>query len=77
MNTLSQNNCFTPRLCAIKGILKTEPILKATPKDTQLHAKTAVQREKLVLSDNYNQISITTPEASDRSKRVAGRHIRG
>lgn len=50
MITLSQNNCFTPRLCAVKGILKTEPIFKATLKDTQLHAKTAAQREEIVLA---------------------------
>ena len=51
--------------------------LKATPKEIQLFAKNKVEREKLVLADNYNQINITTQEASDRSKRVAGRHIRG
>ena len=49
----------------------------ATPRETQLHAKTAAQREKLVMADNYNQIHITTQASSDESRRKAGRHLRG
>lgn len=50
---------------------------KATPRETKLHAASKAQREKLVFAETKNHIHITTKEASDRSKRVAGRHLRG
>lgn len=51
--------------------------LKATPRETQLHAASKSQRETIALSTPKNQIHITTQAESDRSKRVAGRHLRG
>ena len=56
---------------------QTEIKLKATPRETQLHAASKAQRETIALSTPKNQIHITTQEASDRSRRVAGRHLRG
>lgn len=50
---------------------------KATPRETQLHTASKAQREKIALSTPKNHIHITTKEASDRSKRVAGRHLKG
>jgi hypothetical protein len=49
--------------------------LKATPKETQLHAASKAEREHMTLKDASNQISIPSQEASDRSRRVAGRRI--
>lgn len=54
-----------------------KPVLKLvpTPRETQLYAASKSQREKIVLSDAKNGISIPTQAQSDRSKRVAGRRI--
>lgn len=69
-------NVFTvPRLCVLTGDIKPLASLKATPRETQLYASNKAQREKIVLTQNYNHIHVTTQEASDRSRRVAGRRI--
>lgn len=49
--------------------------LKATPRETQLHAANKAQRQAIALASPKNQISIATPAQSDESKRKAGRAI--
>jgi hypothetical protein len=69
-------NAFnTPRLCMLSGNIKPLGQLKATPRETQLYASNKAEREKLVLSDDYNHIHITTQAQSDESRRKAGRRI--
>ena len=69
-------NAFTTtRLCMLTGEIKPLARLKATPRETQLYAKNKAEREKLVLSQRYNHIHITTQAQSDESKRKAGRRI--
>lgn len=59
-------NAFnTPRLCMISGSIKPFS-LKATPKETQLFAKSKSEREKIVLADASNGIYIPTKADTDR-----------
>ena len=65
------HNAFSPHYVS-------EIVLKAETHEIRLHnAKSKEAREKLVFAETKNHINITSQAASDRSKRVAGRHLRG
>lgn len=69
-------NAFnTPRLCMLTGDIKPLGQLKATPRETQLFASNKADRTKIVLSEDYNHIHVTTQAESDESRRKAGRRI--
>lgn len=79
MNQAIKNNVpnvfTTPRLCVLTGNIKPLGQLKATPREAQLFTSNKAQREKIVLSEDYNHIYIPTPEETSRSKQLAGRRI--
>ena len=64
-------NAFnTPRLCMISGDIKPLAQLKATPRETQLFARNKAQREKIVMADSRNAITIMTQDESDRTRSI-------